>query len=126
MAAELISPPVQPSKATPWERPFAGPACPPVDGLNAAFIPKGVSVEWLLDVAWGWFNTGTKPEVAASVRVPPEEELLRMEREAPMAAAFYRQQIAETIEANKRSKVTRTLARILALIEDQYGQAKRD
>ena len=117
MAALLISPP----------KPFQvwhGPATPPVNGLEPVFgrLPKNTNRQWLLDVAWNWRGSHVKPAVEITVRVPSESHLLEMEKVAPIAAAHYRQQIAETIAGNKRMKLTRTIARIQRLIVDQYGK----
>ena len=74
-----------------------------------------------MDSAWSWRGRNVTPDVEIPVRVPPESELKAMEKVAPHSAAIYRQQIAETIEGNKRIKLTRTIARIQRLIVDQYG-----
>lgn len=122
LALQLISPPKKPA---PLEV-VQGPATPPVEGFDSNLIPKGVRLQWLLDVAWRWRGSHVTPEVEISVRVPPESHLLEMERVAPHCAAHYRQQIADTIAGNKRMKLTRTIARIQQLIVDQYGWPERD
>ena len=103
-----------------------GPATPPVKGVDSNHIPKGVSLKFVLDVAWNWRGSHVKPKVQIPVRVPSESHLLEMERVAPNVAAHYRQQIAETISGNKRMKLTRTIARVQQLIVDQYGWPERD
>lgn len=124
MALQLISPPKKSAPPEVWQ----GPATPPVDGLEPIFgrLPKGVSQQWLLDIAWDWRNSCATPEVQIPVRVPSESHLLEMEKVAPQVAAIYRQQIAETIAGNKRMKLTRTIARVQQLIVDQYGWPERD
>ena len=85
-------------------------------------MPEGVTLQWLLDVAWDWRGHNTTPEVEIDVRVPPESVLKEMEKVAPQTTALYRQEIAEIIEGNKRMKLTRTIAQIQQLIVDQYGK----
>ena len=85
-------------------------------------MPEGVTLQWLLDVAWDWRGSNATPEVEIDVRVPPESVLKEMEKVAPQVAAIHRQQTAEIIEGNKRMKLTRTIARIQQLIVDQYGK----
>ena len=102
---------------------WQGPATPPVDGLGLIFgrLSTDINQQLLLDWAWTWRNRGLIPEEQITVRVPPESQLLEMEKVAPITAAQYRQHIAETIAGNKRMKLTRTIARIQKLIVDQYG-----
>ena len=123
MALQLISPPKKPAPPEVWQ----GPATLPVDGLEPIFgrLPKGVSQQWLLDMAWDWRNSCATPEVQIPVRVHSESHLFEMEKVAPQVTAIYRQQIAETIAGNKRMKLTRTIARVQQLIVDQYGWPER-
>ena len=128
LAVQLISPPKRPLPKAPPEV-WQGPATPPLEGFKRKFLAvkkKGHSEHFLLDAAWTWRNTHVKPVVEIPVRVPPESQLLEMERVAPNVAAHYRRQIAETIAGNKRMKLTRTIARIQQLIVDQYGWPERD
>ena len=103
---------------------WQGPKTPPVEGLNlhGTRMPEGVTLQWLLDVAWDWRGSNTTPEVEIDVCVPPESVLKEMEKVAPQTTALYRQEIAEIIEGNKRMKLTRTIAFIQRLIVDQYGK----
>ena len=122
---KLISPPKRPAPVFETDERgevLYGPATPPVKGVDSNHIPKGVSLKFVLDVAWNWRGSNTTPEVEIDVRVPPESVLKEMEKVAPQTTALYRQEIAEIIEGNKRMKLTRTIARIQRLIVAQYGK----
>ena len=121
LALQLISPPKKPAPP----EVVHGPATPPVEGFDLNRIPAGVSKQWLLDVAWQWRALRVRPEVEIPVRVS-ESHLLAMEKVAPHMAARIRQDNAETIEGNKRMKLTRTIARVQKLIVDQYGWPERE
>ena len=122
MALQLISPPKKPA---PLEV-VQGCDLPPLKGLDRFVVPQGASLEWIVETAWSWRNSNTRPKLDIPVRVPSESHLLEMERVAPNVAAHYRRQIAETIAGNKRRKLTRTIARVQQLIVDQYGWPERD
>ena len=108
LALEPISPPKRPN--------------PPVKGLDRFVPPPGVSLDWLVEQAWDWRNSRATPEVDDnSVRFLRESELQAMEQEAPWVAAIARQQAEEARASIKRTKLTRTIARIQKLIVDQYG-----
>ena len=79
LALQLISPPKEPAPPEVWQCP----ATLPFDGLEPIFgrLPKGVSQQWLLDMAWDWRNSCVTPEVQIPVRVPSESHLLEMEME---------------------------------------------
>ena len=99
---------------------------PTIKGLDRFVVPQGVTLDWLVEQAWGWRDRNVTPEVEIPVRVIPESALKEMEKVAPQSAAIYRQQAAEIIEGNKRMKLTRTIVRIRQLIVDQYGWPERD
>ena len=52
LATQLISPPKKPN--------------PPVKGLDRFVTPPGVSLDWLVEVAWDWRNTGVTPDLENS------------------------------------------------------------
>ena len=114
MAAQLIP--------TPPNKKFH----PTIKGLDRFVVPQGVTLDWLVEQAWGRRDRSVTPEVEIPVRVLPESALKEMEKVAPQSAAIYRQQTAEIIEGNKQMKLTRTIARIQQLIVDQYGWPERD
>ena len=122
MALQLISPPKKPA---PLEV-VQGCDLPPLKGLDRFVVPQGASLEWIVETAWSWRNSNTRPKLDIPVRVPSESHLLEMERVSPNVAAHYRRQIAETIAGNKRRKLTRTIARVQQLIVDQYGWPERE
>ena len=75
-----------------------------------------------MEVAWDWRNTGVTPDLENStVRILRESELQEMQKVAPWVAAIARQQAKEARASIKRTKLTRTIARIQKLIVDQYG-----
>ena len=128
LATQLISPAKRPSPQAPPEV-LQGPATQPVKGLEPIFgrIPCGFRRQWLLDTAWDWRNTGGTPDLEnSSVRILRESELKEMEKVAPWVAAIARQQAEEARASIKRTKLTRTIARIQKLIVDQYGWPERD
>ena len=103
-----------------------GPATPHVEGINRNFLPAGVSLQWLLDTAWEWRNTCATPELeSSSVRVLRESDLQAMEKVAPRVAAIARQQAEEARASIKRTKLTRSIARLQQLIVNQYGWPKQ-
>ena len=84
--------------------------------------PPSVSLDWLVEQAWDWRNSRATPEVDDnSVRFLRESQLQAMEKEAPWVAATARQKAEEARASIKRTKLTRTIARIQKLIVDQYG-----
>ena len=122
LALQLISPP---KKQAPPEV-VQGCALPPLKGLEQFVEPRGASLEWVVETAWKWSGRHAAPEVEIPVRVLPESALKEMEKVAPQSAAIYRQQTAEIIEGNKRTKLSRTIARVERSIVDQYGWPERD
>jgi hypothetical protein len=50
LAALLISPPKKRALPDYWQ----GPSTPPVKGVDKNHIPKGVNLQWVMDVAWKW------------------------------------------------------------------------
>lgn len=78
-------------------------------------------------MAWDWRNTNAIPDLEnSSVRILRESELQEMEKVAPQVAAIARQQAEEARASIKRTKLTRTIARIQQLIVDQYGWPEQD
>ena len=125
LAPQLISPPKQSAPPEVWQ----GPATPPVDGLEPIFgrLPKGANKQWLLDRAWDWRNQRVTPELeSSSVRILRESELQAMAKTAPWVAAIARQQAEEARASIRRTKSTRTIARVMQLIVDQYGWPEQD
>ena len=123
MALQLISPPKKPAPPEEWQ----GPATPPVEGIDPKLLPKGMNLQWLLDTAWDWRNSRFTPELeSSSVHILRESELKAMEQEAPWVAAIARQQAEEARASIRRSKSTRTIARVQQLIVDEYGWPERD
>ena len=103
-----------------------GPATPPVEGIDPKHLPEGISLQWLLDTAWAWRNQRVTPEVeSSSVRILRESELQAMEKVAPWTASIARQQAEEARASIKRTKLTRSIARVQQLIVNQYGWPKQ-
>ena len=104
---------------------FVGPATLPVNGINQNFLPKGISLQKLLDIAWDMRNSNALPELeSGSVCILRDSELQELERKSPWAAAHARQQTEQTRASIKRTKVTRSFAYVLQLIVKQYGECK--
>ena len=154
LAALLISPPKKRALPDYWQ----GPSTPPVKGVDKNHIPKGVSLQWVMDVAWKWRGLHVTPEErftqcvltktggdrrnldgvmavvgqeTGSVEARPfrcltEAQLQEMEKVAPQTAAIARREAQEIKDAESRSALTRTIARIQQLIVDQYGWPERD
>ena len=133
---------------------WQGCALPPVKGVDKNHIPKGVSLEFVMETAWKWrgYNTTseerftqlvvtktggkrvnlngvmavvgqvTKSVDAIPLNVLTEAQLQEMEQVAPQVAAIARREAQEIKDAERRSAVTRTIARIQQLIVDQYGK----
>ena len=81
-----------------------------------------MSLQWLLDTAWAWRNQRVTPDLeSSSVRILRESELQEMAKTAPWVAAIARQQAEEARASIRRTKSTRTIARVMQLIVDQYG-----
>ena len=98
-----------------------------MEGIDPNHLPKGTSLQWLLDLAWKWRNQCVTPELEnSSVRILRESELQAMEKVAPITAAIARQQTEEARASIKRTKLTHTIASIQKLIEDQYGRPEQD
>ena len=78
-------------------------------------------------MAWDWRYTNVTPDLESnSVRILRESELQEMEKVAPQVAAIARQQAEEARASIKRTKLTRTIARIRDLIVSQYGWPEQD
>ena len=63
---------------------------------------------------------------ARPFRVLTEAQLQEMEKVAPQTAAIARREAQEIKDVERRSALTRTIARIQQLIVDQYGWPERD
>ena len=98
-----------------------------MEDVESKLLPKGMSLQWLLDTAWDWRNSRVTPELeSSSVRILRETKLKAMEQKAPWVAAIARQQAEEARASIRRTKSTRTIARVQQLIVDQYGWPERD
>lgn len=88
--------------------------------------PPGVSLDWLVEKAWEWRNERVTSELEeGSVRILRESELQAMEKVAPWTASIARQQAEEARASIKRTKLTRSIARVQQLIVNQYGWPKQ-
>ena len=127
LANQLISPKSRPAKSVAWERPFAGPALPPVEVPARLARSLGDSFESAMETAWAWRNGDVVPERDdRSVRFLRESELQELEKVAPMSAAIARQQAQDARAFQKHGKPTNVIAQLHQLIVDQYGWPERD
>ena len=68
----------------------------------------------------------TESVEATNLDVLTEAQLQEMEKVAPQTAAIARREAQEIKDVERRSALTRTIARIQQLIVDQYGWPERD